>query len=170
MRIRFNGWSPKEILYRRNSHTNLPVEVNDEHVLKEQSEHRKKSSEASYKHKEKFKQSSPNQTFKIGDLVMLRDFKTKNTPRSTYLVDSFSENPSEDYILIRKLGRCLRPRLYKAKPEELIHMPTSARPQQDTSNPATLGTPAETLEQPFVLALKASGPCLLYTSPSPRDS
>jgi len=70
-RIRYNGLTPKEILYRRNALTNLPIEVNDEEIIKKQSTNRQKSSQALFKHKGKSKNPTPEQTFKLGDLVLL---------------------------------------------------------------------------------------------------
>ena len=91
--------------------------------MSEQIASRKKSSVASQKFKSKFKKRSPDQTFKIGDLVLLREGLTKTKPRETFIVDTL---PSEeqDFILIRKLTQSLRPKLYKALPEELILSPT----------------------------------------------
>ena len=124
-RIRYNGLTPKEILYRRNTLTNLPIEVNDEEIIKKQLTNRQKSSQASFKHKGKSKKPTPEQTFKLGDLVLLRDHKSKNSPRSLYIVDSLPSEETDWYILIRKLGQSLRSRVYKAKPEELIHSPNT---------------------------------------------
>jgi len=45
--------------------------VNDENIIKQQSANREKSSQASFKHNKKFKHQTPDQTFKLGDLVML---------------------------------------------------------------------------------------------------
>ena len=69
--------------------------------------------------------TTPEQTFKLGDLVLLRDHKSKNSPRSLYIVNSLPSEETDWYILIRKLGQSLRLRVYKAKPEELIHSPTT---------------------------------------------
>ena len=76
-------------------------------------------SETSRKHKAKFKRKSPHQEFNVGDLVMIRNQRSKNQARETFIVEIL---PSVDqkFILIRKLNNSLRPRLYKALPGELI--------------------------------------------------
>ena len=58
---------------------------------------------------------------------MLRDHVNKNSPRETYIVDKELDE-TEGYILIRKLNQTLRPRLYKALPQELIHSPHATHP------------------------------------------
>ena len=73
-RIRKNSFTPKEILFRRETLSNQPVEVNDEQVKTTKSEHRMLASESSRKFKSKSKKPSPHQSFCIGDLVMLRDY------------------------------------------------------------------------------------------------
>ena len=50
-RIRYNGLSSKEILFRRNVFTNEPIQVKDEDIQRQQISHRKQSSEASQKSK-----------------------------------------------------------------------------------------------------------------------
>ena len=95
-------------------------------------------SKSSLKHKTKFRKQSPYQEFKIGDLVMIREQRTKNQPREIFIVKTL---PTDDqkYILIRKLTNSLRPRLYKALAEELIHA------SEQLKKNATDSIPNETL-------------------------
>ena len=120
-RIRQNGYTPKEILFRRNLITNEPISVDDDLLIQKQQTNRKSSSKSSRKTKSKTHSPTPNQTFKVGDLVFLRGGKTKNTPRELHIVES----KDGDYYLIRKFQSRLRQRLYKALPDELIIAPSA---------------------------------------------
>ena len=122
-RMRFNGYTPREILFRRNNFTNLPMEINDQTILNKQMENRANASEASRKHNSLFRKPSPTQNFNMGDLVLLRNHVEKNKPRDTFLVEDFLDEGNRHFILIRKVSKLLKPRLYKALPEELILCP-----------------------------------------------
>ena len=132
-RVRYHSKTPKEILFRRNALSNVPINVDDEHIISSQKAHRTTSSKHSQKHKEKSKSRTPMQTFQRGDLVLLRDVHSKSSPRDTFIVE---ELPREDskFLLIRKLKQQLRPRLYRALPDELIHSPATPV-QSDSPNP-----------------------------------
>ena len=62
---------------------------------------------------------------------MLRQNPPKNSPRTSYIVDSIPKDQEERYILIRILNPSLRLRLYKVHPEELIHMPSARNSKKD---------------------------------------
>ena len=121
-RVRYNGLTAKEMVLRRDNLSNVPIDVKDDQVISDQSTSRKLSSKASLKHKAKFQKPSPSQLFKVGDLVMLRGGLSKNKPRETFIIDSMPSDNSK-FILIRKLSQSLRPKLYKALPDELISLP-----------------------------------------------
>ena len=112
------------MLLRRDNLSNVPIDVNDDRIISKQTISRKLSSETSYKHKAKFQKPSPEQQFDVGDLVMLRGGLSKNTPRETYIIDSMPSNGNQ-LILVRKLSNSLRPKLYQARPDELIHHPST---------------------------------------------
>ena len=83
------------------------------------------------KHKSKFKKTTPDQDFKVGDLVLLREGSTKIKPREMYIVSTLPTDQSP-FILIRKLTDSIRPKLYKALPQELIHLPLAKPPAEQS--------------------------------------
>ena len=125
-RVRQNSLTPKEMLYRRDILSSQPINIDDDNIISKQTERRKKSSEASNKHKSKFKKKTEHQSFNLGDLVMLREGHNKAKPRDTFIVDSLPEDEN-GFILIRKLSQSLRPKLYKVLPQDLVHVPTDKR-------------------------------------------
>ena len=135
-RIHYNSKSPKEILFRRSILSNDPINVDDRDIAVSREHQRKASSKSSQKHKEKFKKRTAAQSFSVGDLVMLRDSHSKTSPRDTYIVDEIPTEEDEMFILIRKLKNQIRPRLYKALPEELIHCPANYSATDQNQNPA----------------------------------
>ena len=149
-RIRYNGYTPKEILFRRDTVTNDPIGINDKAITDIQLQQRLKSSESTKKNRSKTCKQSPPYTFNQGELVFLRNSKDKNHPRELYIVEDFQD----EYILVRKLNNKLRNRLYRARPQELIPAPTVEKPQceniiqyeeqdlPDTQKEATLTTKA----------------------------
>ena len=124
-RIRYNSRTPKEVLFRRSTLSNEPLDIIDEDIAHSQVCQRTISSKSSQKHKSKSKTRSPEQFFQKGDLVMLRDVHSKTNPRETYIVDDTPKEKSSRFLLIRKLKEQIRPRLYQALPEELIRSPIS---------------------------------------------
>ena len=131
-RIRFNGLSSSEIMFRRNFINNEAVSITDQDLQQRLQNNRQQSSLSSQKHKLKTHARTPLQTFSIGDLVFLRGGKTKNTPRELYIV----EDLQEEYYLLRKFHSRLREKLYKALPDEMIMAPTPASsPLAPTNNP-----------------------------------
>ena len=123
-RIRYNGLTSKEIIFRRYLVTNVPIQVEDDDIRTQMNLHRQDSSKASQKTKSKTQHLSPSQRFRVGDLVFLREGKTKNTPREIYIVEEIQEQ----FCLIRKFSNKLRQRLYKALPDELIQVPNTDVP------------------------------------------
>ena len=117
-RVRSNGLSAKEMTLRRDTLTNKPIDVLDDLIKSKQSTAREQSSKNSLKYKSKFKKPTPDQQFSVGDLVLIREGSSKNKPRDTFIVDSIPAN--DKFILIRKLSNTLRPKLYRALPQELI--------------------------------------------------
>ena len=97
----------------------VPLDVLDKTLIQSQSQHKENASAAALKHNSKFRKQTPLQNFSVGDLVMLRNLKTKNNPRETFIVEQL---PSDDlpFILVRKLRNSLRSRLYKVLPDELL--------------------------------------------------
>ena len=149
-RVRLNGMSAKEMFYRRDLLTNKPNNANDDLIISKQSAARESSSVSSYKHKAKFKKPTPDQSFFIGDLVMLREGASKSKPRETYIIDSL---PTSDckYFLIHKLSQSLRPKLYKALAQELMPAP-HGKPLRDKPPPRKSAKKAkENLKRCFAL-------------------
>ena len=131
-RIRYNGYTPKEILFQRDSLKNTPIEIAEGNLKKNQLDNRKVSSERSRANKAKTHSPTAAQKFDIGDLVFLRAGHSKNSPRDLYMVEGKEDN----YYLIRKLGNRLRLRLYKALQDELILAPCSkVTPDDDNETP-----------------------------------
>ena len=85
---------------------------------------------------------SPKQDYKVGDLVMLRDFKSKTKPRETFIIEKLADDNESEHLLIRKLNQSLRPKLYKILPDELIPTETkvmhSPRPQRKSKHDANV--------------------------------
>ena len=124
-RVRYNSHTPKEILFRRDTYTNSPINLDDTQILSKLSANRHNSAMSSLKHEAKSKKATPQQQFSRGDLVMMRENKFKNSPRDTYIVKDLPSGLSDKYILIRKITKSLRPRLYQVLPDEIIHSPFS---------------------------------------------
>ena len=135
-RIRYNGLSSKEVMFRRNLLDNQPIHVDDSVILDKMSVNRHQSSQSSMKSKAKTHSLTPNQQFAIGDLVFIREGKNKNSPRELYIVEDFEGK----FILIRKFNSKLRQRIYKSLAEELIKAPNTPDNEQTTTSPAL--TPA----------------------------
>ena len=120
-RIRYNGFTPKEILFRRDTLQNKPMDIHEEDITQQQMKQRHESAKSNEKFKSKSHSKTPKFLFKIGDLVFLRSGKDKNTPRELYII----EDKDEKHFLIRKMNNRLRDRLYRALPDELILAPDS---------------------------------------------
>ena len=122
-RIRIHGLSPKEVLFRRNMLTNSALEVNDDIIVDKLAESRSSSRTHNKKYKMKSHKLSPVQNFEVGDLVYIRNSLDKNNPREVYVVEKINLNNDNIELLIRKFQSTLRPKLYRALPDELIHVP-----------------------------------------------
>ena len=120
-RIRYNGYTPKEILFRRNTVNNQPIDVQDGKITHKQAQQRLSSSKSTFKAKRKSHSETPSQTFNTGDLILLRNAKDKNNPRELYIV----EDREDKFFLIRKLNDMIRHRLYRALPDEMVLAPAS---------------------------------------------
>ena len=86
-RIRYNGYSPKEILFRRNAIDNKPINIQDDDLTQKQTKLRQSSSQSTRKLRSKTHSLTPPQAFKIGDLVLLRNVKDKNNPRELHIIE-----------------------------------------------------------------------------------
>ena len=161
-RIRYNGVTAKEIRFRRNLLDNTPIPVEDSTIKNKISANRKQSSESSLRNKSKTQVPTPRQSFVVGDLVFLREGRTKNSPRDMYIVEDFEEN----FILIRKFNTKLRQRLYKALPEELIRAP--ALSDHGTEDSPTLTPAGRPLQQAAKKALKLA--IVSETNPKKKDT
>ena len=87
-RIRHNGYTPKEIMFRRDIASNSPIEIEDKELIHKQLANRKESSKNSSKFKSKNSSPTPNQTFQIGDLVFVRDNHDKINPCQLHIVEA----------------------------------------------------------------------------------
>ena len=142
-RTRCSNLTPKEIMLRRDNLNHQPINVMDNEISNDKALQIKNSAIATNNHRKKFKKKTPEQSFKVGDVVMIRDSKSKNKPRDSYIIESLN-TPDQSFIMVRKLGNYLRPNLYKMLPEELILVthskddqtsvePNNGQPQEDTS-------------------------------------
>ena len=122
-RIRQNGLSPKEILLRRDVMSNNTINIDDERILETQASNRAKSSQYTQKTKLKTHKKTPSQSFRIGDLVFLRDGLDKNHPRDLYIIEEIKDDQNRPVFIIRKLRSSLRLRLYKVFQDEIILAP-----------------------------------------------
>ena len=118
-RIRYNGHTSKEIIYRRDILNNKPIPINDDKLRMNMENNRSLSSQASQQSKSKTHQPTPTQSFNIGDLVFIRDGKSKNSPRDTYIIEDIQDK----FYIIRKFNTKLRQRVYKALADEIIKIP-----------------------------------------------
>ena len=90
-RIRYNGLTAKEIMFRRNLLDNKPIPVDDSIIMDKMKHNRSQSSKSSMKNKSKTHVPTHDQNFAIGNLVFLREGKTKNSPRDVYIVEDFQD-------------------------------------------------------------------------------
>ena len=134
-RIRLNGLSAHEIMFKRDMISNNQIDTNEEKIKTDQQKNRTKASLSSQKAKLKLKKSTPQQSFTIGQLVFLRDGRNKISPRDTYIIEDIEESKNSLFYLIRKVQSSLRSRLYKALPDELIAAPTTSLQDPSTSTP-----------------------------------
>ena len=152
-RTRCSNLTPKEVMLRRDNLTHKPINVTDESISKDKALQIKKSAKASKRHKEKFQEISPLQSFSVGDVVMIRNSKTKNKPRDSFIVESL-QSENQPFIIIRKLGNSLRPRLYKMLPDELIIVAGPVHDDASNNDPSRQRTPP-VKQRPKVRKLKA---------------
>ena len=132
-RIRANGFSPGEILFKRDMLTNHDIDVSKDKIIDKLLANRSTSSTHSQKSKLRTHKRTPDKKFNIGDLVFLRNGADKNTPRDLYIVEDIDDSIPNS-ILIRKLQSSLNTRLYRAMPDELIAAPSmdhQLRSQED---------------------------------------
>ena len=139
-RIRSNGLSPTEMMFKRDMLSNENIQVNEEDVKKDKEINRKKGHITSQKSKARYKVKTPQQSFEIGQLVFLRNAMDKNTPRELFIIEEFVESEDTAYYLIRKLQNTLNSRLYKVLPDEIIPAPvpatTDSRPKRHAAQEA----------------------------------
>ena len=102
-RIRLNGFSPKEIMFKRDMVSNNEIDVQQQAIKESVQVNRKKASLRANKSKERYLTRSSSQQFRIGHLVFLRNAVDKNTPRSLYIVEEKLEENDLTFYLIRKL-------------------------------------------------------------------
>ena len=157
-RVRANGLSSSEILFKRNMISNDEIAVEDNALKQSRLINRSKASLSSQKSKQRYQKKTPSQNFQVGQLVFLRDAKNKNTPRDLFIIEDTITTRDVLYYLIRKLQSTLRPRLYKVLPDELIAAPSSTK-VQDTQNECTTDTPTFK-EKTYKYEDKAKGPYL----------
>ena len=114
---------------------NAPLNVQDREVIANQHTKKQEAARASLKAKSKTRKLTPPQTFQVGDLVMIRDMKTKTKPRETYIIEQIP-SPTNNYVLLLKFKNRLMPKLYRALPEEIIPINPS-HPSHEDLTPAT---------------------------------
>ena len=123
MRVRYHGLSSKEVVFRRDMISNSPKDVDDDVLAEKQINNRMAESQSSMKYNEKFKSKSPPQHLKVGDLVFKREKPDKTKIRDLFIIEDVKINGNEEMFLIRKYQNSLRPRLYKAKADEIYLAP-----------------------------------------------
>ena len=122
-RIRYQGWSSQEMLLKREMLQNTETVVEDGKLSMLQAANREKQSSYQYKFQQKNKKVTPQQNFKKGDMVFMRNSLSKHKARELYMVDSLETINGFDYVVIRKAENQLRARTYHVFPAELIHAP-----------------------------------------------
>ena len=130
-RIRSNGLSAKEMMYKRDLVTNKDISVTREDMSKQLQANRKESSTRSQKSKQRYLTKTPSQSFQIGQLVLLRNAVNKITPRDLYIVEDIHIQNETTYYLVRKMQSSLNHCLYKVLPDELILAPTEKKSNKE---------------------------------------
>ena len=132
-RIRSNGLSAKEMMFKRDLVTNKDISVTQEDISKQLQDNRKELSIRSQKSKQRYLTKTPSQSFQIGQLVLLRNAVNKITPRDLYIVEDIHIQDETTYYLVRKMQSSLNHRLYKVLPDELILAPTEMKTTKENS-------------------------------------
>ena len=117
-RVRQHGKSAKELMLRREASRNEPIDVNDQEITTAV-ESMRTANHASLQdhHRRRGKKEAEGNTFKVGDLVLVRDSLSKHKPREIHTVVELDGN---DNIKIRKFENQLRQRTFDVKPSQLI--------------------------------------------------
>ena len=139
-RIRYNGFSSREILFRRNALTNKPIDIDDHLITSKQAVNRSKSSLHAKTSKLRSHEKIMQPKFNIGDLVFLRHKLDKGNPRELYIIEGQEEVNSGSFFLIRKMNNSLRQTVYRALPDELILAPTEGQANTEDTDPEQLLT------------------------------
>ena len=122
-RIRFRGLSSQEMLFKREMLRNDEIKVEDKKLSEDQQRNREKQSDYQRKFQSKAKKNTPDQTFKVGQFVFIRNDESKTSPRELYVVSDLTKVKDKEFIVIRKAQNQLRSRTYLLRPQELIRAP-----------------------------------------------
>ena len=122
-RIRYQNLSSQEMLLKREMIQNTEIEVKDNKLSERQMENREKQSDYQRKFQSKTKKSTPEQIFKVGQFVFIRNSDTKTSPRALHVICDLTRVKNQDFVVIRKAEYQLRQRTYLVRPEELILAP-----------------------------------------------
>ena len=122
-RIRFRGLSSQEMLFKREMLRNEGIEVEDVKLGEDQQRNREKQSEYQRKFQSKAKKTTPEQNFKVGQFVFIRNSETKTSPRELHVITDLTKVNDKEFVVVRKAQNQLRSRTYLLRPQELIRAP-----------------------------------------------
>ena len=118
LRVRQHGKSAKELMLRRESMDNKPIDTKDTDVAMTIEENRIANHSAMREHHaRRGKKEAAEADFQVGDLVLVRDTLSKHKPREIHTV---VEVDSNDNIKIKKFENQLRQKSFDVKPSQLI--------------------------------------------------
>ncbi len=125
-RIRKPGLSARELVFQRDQYSNDNLNVDDSQLISYQHQTRQDSHIPSASSKTPRANRAPSCDATVGDIVYLREGKTKHHPRDRFLVVS----KEGKWFYIRKfVGSQLRHSPYKVKSEEVFCVPDYSAPR-----------------------------------------
>ena len=118
--IRRPGLSAREMVFQRDQFSNDNLDINDTKLITTQYKSHQESHTSSASSKAPRASTAPSSNATIGDIVYLRDDKTKHHPRDRFLV----VDKDSSWLYIRKfVGSQFRQASYKVKSEEIFRVP-----------------------------------------------
>ena len=128
-RVRSDNKTAAERLFKRDTLTNNPIQVDDSSLRSELATRRKAQHETNKNNA----QGGEEIKFSKGDLVMMRTMTRLDKPRDLYIVDDILE---DGMIRIRKSEKQWRQQTYRVKPSQLIKVFNSDPDQTKMPDPA----------------------------------
>ena len=172
-RIRYQGLSSQEMLLKREMIQNEEIAVKDRKLAEKQVENRGKQSEYQKTFQSKSKKTTPEQSFKIGQFVFIRNAENKTSPRELHVVSDLTEVRGMKFVVVRKAQHQFRVKTYLLRPEELIPAPIISETKEaesDIEDDVEIPRPAPRLAEEISTDLKSQDETAVPRRPRRRSA